>query len=164
MERCLGMGGHRMCQGQRWTNQQVPLVGRVPTHRQDILHDLPHPSFCHEHAVEQFEDLWGRTILFLPGMIVMGKKWLLIHNCDQFLQMYSFVGVTSITFAISIVFMLLFESPFMHLQKLLVTGKGLFLKIILQGGPNEFFCRNWSILYAVWEIFLFLVWHLSKST
>ena len=36
--------------------------------------------------------------------------------------MYSFVGVTSITFAISIVFVLLFESPFMHLQKLLVGG------------------------------------------
>ena len=36
--------------------------------------------------------------------------------------MYSFVGVTSVTFAISIVFVLLFESPFMHLQKLLVGG------------------------------------------
>ena len=39
--------------------------------------------------------------------------------------MYSFVGVTSITFAISIVFVLLFESPFMHLQKLLLGGKSL---------------------------------------
>ena len=39
--------------------------------------------------------------------------------------MYSFVGVTSITFAISIVFVLLFESPFMHLQKLLLGGKSM---------------------------------------
>ena len=45
----------------------------------------------------------------------------------KILQMYSFVGVTSVTFAIAIVFVLLFESPFMHLQKLLVGGKCLFM-------------------------------------
>ena len=40
-----------------------------------------------------------------------------------YLKLYSFVGVTSVTFAISLVFVLLFEAPFSNLQKLLLGGK-----------------------------------------
>ena len=68
------MGSDRVCQGQRRNNQQVSLVGCLPAHCQDLLHDLPHPSLRHEHAVEQFEDLRGRAFIFLPGMIAMQGK------------------------------------------------------------------------------------------
>merc|ERR1719384_39743 len=61
---------------------------------------------------------------YLTHLSVMNMLW---NNSrtygaepSYFYQMYSFVGVTSVTFAIAIVFVLLFESPFMHLQKLLV--------------------------------------------
>ena len=45
------------------------------------------------------------------------------------LQFYSFVGVTSVTFAISLVFVLLFEAPFSNLQKLLLGGRFIAIKI-----------------------------------
>ena len=38
------------------------------------------------------------------------------------LKLYSAYGVTSVTFAISLVFVLLFEAPFSQLQKLLLGG------------------------------------------
>ena len=50
----------------------------------------------------------------LGDLSVQGHSWLF--------QVIHFIGIVSVCFAISLVFVLTFESPFMHLQKLVVGG------------------------------------------
>ena len=46
------------------------------------------------------------------------------YNCVP-IKVTHFIGIVAVSFAISLVFTLTFEAPFMHLQKLLVGGKSL---------------------------------------
>ena len=71
---------------------------------------------------------------YLLHLSVMSVLWSNSRTYEAensyFYQMYSFVGVTAVTFCISVVFVLLFESPFMHLQKLAVGA-------LLQGSGGD---------------------------
>ena len=119
-----------MCQGLWRSHQQIPLLGCLSTFGKSLLHGVPYSSHCYVQFVELHKDLRGRKFTFLSGFFSLLMIISLALIMISFRKFYAFFGVTSVTFAISLVFVLLFEAPFSNLQKLLLGGNITQFKII----------------------------------